>query len=150
MFFRTRSLLVFSKKREGQEFLYKKYGLQPRAGTSGGNGRACGTPFRYGWCRGSRQFPSDRHRRPFRSGCSVNRTAVQSRTGPEARPSPPEYSDRGIPILFRPFHEAEGTWFWWGSQGGPTAGKLYRLMFERYTSVHKLKPHRAGSSPVTS
>ncbi len=48
------------------------------------------------------------------------------------------FCDRGIPILFRPFHEAEGTWFWWGSQGGPTAGKLYRLMFERYTSVHKL------------
>lgn len=43
------------------------------------------------------------------------------------------FCDAGIPILWRPFHECEGDWFWWGSKGGKTAAELFRLMFERYT-----------------
>ena len=27
------------------------------------------------------------------------------------------FSDEHIPILWRPFHEAEGSWFWWGREG---------------------------------
>lgn len=48
------------------------------------------------------------------------------------------FCERGIPILWRPFHEAEGTWFWWGSKGAQTAKLLYRFMYERYVNVHKL------------
>ncbi|WP_295128525.1 glycosyl hydrolase [Ruminococcus sp.] len=48
------------------------------------------------------------------------------------------FCDKGIPILWRPFHECEGTWFWWGSKGGETVVKLWRLMFERFTKVHGL------------
>lgn len=25
--------------------------------------------------------------------------------------------DAGIPVLWRPLHEAEGKWFWWGARG---------------------------------
>jgi mannan endo-1,4-beta-mannosidase len=26
-------------------------------------------------------------------------------------------SDAGVPVLWRPLHEAEGAWFWWGAKG---------------------------------
>lgn len=50
------------------------------------------------------------------------------------------FCEKSIPILWRPFHEAEGNWFWWGSGvcGAETSIKLYRLMYERFTKVHNL------------
>ena len=48
------------------------------------------------------------------------------------------FSDEHIPILWRPFHEAEGSWFWWGREGTEPCKKLYRLMFERFTERHRL------------
>lgn len=48
------------------------------------------------------------------------------------------FAQRQIPILWRPFHEADGTWFWWGSKGPEVAKQLYLIMFERYTKVHQL------------
>ena len=49
-----------------------------------------------------------------------------------------EFCDKNIPILWRPFHESDGTWFWWGAKGTKIAKELYLIMFERYTKVHKL------------
>lgn len=49
-----------------------------------------------------------------------------------------EFRDKRIPILWRPFHESEGTWFWWGSKGPEAAKQLYRIMYERYTNHHDL------------
>lgn len=48
------------------------------------------------------------------------------------------FQKENIPILWRPFHEAEGTWFWWGAKGSKTAAGLYRLMYDYYTNVHHL------------
>ncbi|MBQ9118538.1 MAG: beta-mannosidase [Lachnospiraceae bacterium] len=48
------------------------------------------------------------------------------------------FCERQIPILWRPFHEGEGTWFWWGAKGAEPLKKLYRMMYERFTNVHKL------------
>lgn len=48
------------------------------------------------------------------------------------------FCDKGIPILWRPFHEGDGKWFWWGAKGADTLKKLYRIMFERYTKLHGL------------
>jgi mannan endo-1,4-beta-mannosidase len=48
------------------------------------------------------------------------------------------FCQKHIPILWRPFHEANGEWFWWGSCGADTARRLYIDMYERYTNVHKL------------
>ncbi|MGN0690107.1 MAG: glycosyl hydrolase [Oscillospiraceae bacterium] len=46
-----------------------------------------------------------------------------------------KFKDADIPILWRPFHEADGEWFWWGAKGPVVASKLYRLMFEYYTDM---------------
>lgn len=48
------------------------------------------------------------------------------------------FCDEHIPILWRPFHESEGKWFWWGAKGMDTAKALYRLMYRRYTQYHHL------------
>ena len=48
------------------------------------------------------------------------------------------FCDKGIPILWRPFHESEGDWFWWGASGGDVYIKLYTLMYERFTHRHGL------------
>ncbi len=46
--------------------------------------------------------------------------------------------DAQVPVLWRPLHEANGRWFWWGAQGPEPFKKMWRLMFERFTTRHKL------------
>lgn len=46
--------------------------------------------------------------------------------------------DAHVPILWRPLHESEGAWFWWGMSGKEPLIKLYRLMYDRFVNVHKL------------
>ena len=48
------------------------------------------------------------------------------------------FCDKHIPILWRPFHESEGDWFWWGSRGPQTAKELFRFMYGYYTQKHHL------------
>lgn len=48
------------------------------------------------------------------------------------------FCKKDIPILWRPFHESDGDWFWWGSKGPETAAGLYKLMYDHYTKVHHL------------
>ena len=43
-----------------------------------------------------------------------------------------------IPVLWRPFHEAEGVWFWWGNKGPQTARGLYLDMYKHFVNVHQL------------
>lgn len=43
------------------------------------------------------------------------------------------FQEKRIPVLWRPLHESEGTWFWWGSKGPEVARDLYRLMYRYYT-----------------
>ncbi len=40
---------------------------------------------------------------------------------------------QGIPVLWRPFHEFNGGWFWWGKAGGEQFIRLWRLMHDYYT-----------------
>ncbi|MCD1259323.1 discoidin domain-containing protein [Paenibacillus athensensis] len=44
----------------------------------------------------------------------------------------------GVPVLWRPLHEAEGGWFWWGAKGPEACKKLWKLMFDRFQNVHHL------------
>ncbi len=44
----------------------------------------------------------------------------------------------GVPILWRPLHEAGGAWFWWGAKGPDACKKLYQIMYDRLTNYHKL------------
>ncbi len=46
--------------------------------------------------------------------------------------------EAGVPVLWRPLHEAEGKWFWWGRSGGAACIALYRLMYDRFVNRHKL------------
>lgn len=48
------------------------------------------------------------------------------------------FRDKHVPIIWRPFHEADGAWFWWGRYGAEVAIGLYRFMYERYTKYHAL------------
>jgi len=49
--------------------------------------------------------------------------------------------EQNIPILFRPFHEAEGynntdgsgAWFWWGSAGAEVYKELWKLLYKTLT-----------------
>lgn len=45
--------------------------------------------------------------------------------------------DEHIPIIFRPYHEMNGAWFWWG--GKPDRFKaLWNLTYDRFVHRHKL------------
>lgn len=46
--------------------------------------------------------------------------------------------DADVPILWRPLHEAEGAWFWWGAEGAENCKKLYRLLYDQLTNVYGL------------
>jgi len=43
-----------------------------------------------------------------------------------------------VPVLWRPFHEANGRWFWWGAAGPDACNKLWRIMYDRFTTHHHL------------
>lgn len=44
-----------------------------------------------------------------------------------------------IPVLWRPYHEMNGVWFWWCQQPGEEGFvKLWRMMYDYYTNHHKL------------
>jgi mannan endo-1,4-beta-mannosidase len=48
--------------------------------------------------------------------------------------------DAHVPVLFRPFHEVNGNWFWWGYRPGSDGGSqaLYRQLYHRFVDVHHL------------
>ena len=44
----------------------------------------------------------------------------------------------GVPILWRPLHEASGGWFWWGADGPEAYKKLYILLYDTLTKEYGL------------
>ncbi len=49
-----------------------------------------------------------------------------------------ELQDAGVPVLWRPFHEFDGGWFWWGADGAENFIALWQLMYDQFTNVHGL------------
>ncbi|WP_054938986.1 glycosyl hydrolase [Paenibacillus ihuae] len=47
-----------------------------------------------------------------------------------------DLQDAGVPVLWRPYHEMNGDWFWWGKKDNFT--KLWDIMYNRLTNTHKL------------
>ncbi len=39
----------------------------------------------------------------------------------------------GIPVLWRPFHEFDGGWFWWGKGGSEYFKRLWIMMYNHFT-----------------
>lgn len=47
--------------------------------------------------------------------------------------------DSNIPVLWRPYHEMNGGWFWWGMKKGEQGyAALWRMMYDRYVHHHGL------------
>jgi len=46
--------------------------------------------------------------------------------------------EAGVPVLWRPLHEASGGWFWWGAAGAEPYKELYRLLYDKLTNEYKL------------
>lgn len=44
-----------------------------------------------------------------------------------------QLEDAEVPVLWRPFHELDGGWFWWSKGGAENFVKLWQLMYSRYT-----------------
>jgi mannan endo-1,4-beta-mannosidase len=50
-----------------------------------------------------------------------------------------QLQDKNIPVLWRPYHEMNGVWFWWCNQKGEQGFKrLWIMMYKYYTEVHQL------------
>lgn len=49
-----------------------------------------------------------------------------------------QLQDAGVPVLWRPYHEMNGTWFWWGGQPDRLKA-LWRQLFDRLVHVHRLR-----------
>lgn len=44
-----------------------------------------------------------------------------------------------VPVLWRPYHEMNGAWFWWGQKKGDNGYKrLWRMMYDRLVNFHGL------------
>ena len=47
--------------------------------------------------------------------------------------------DANVPVLWRPYHEMNGAWFWWGDHRGDDGYiKLWKAMYDRYVNHHQL------------
>ncbi|MDP8999504.1 MAG: glycoside hydrolase family 26 protein, partial [Myxococcota bacterium] len=43
-----------------------------------------------------------------------------------------------VAVLWRPFHEAGGTWFWWSKEGGAQYVRLWTFMYNYFTNTKGL------------
>jgi mannan endo-1,4-beta-mannosidase len=50
-----------------------------------------------------------------------------------------QLADAHVPVLWRPYHEMNGDWFWWGGRTGEYGtAALYRQIFDRLVNHHHL------------
>lgn len=42
----------------------------------------------------------------------------------------------GVPVIWRPLHEASGGWFWWGAQGPDAYKKLWKYLYKELTNTY--------------
>lgn len=51
-----------------------------------------------------------------------------------------QLQDAHVPVLWRPYHEMNGDWFWWGGRTGEYSTiALYRQLFDRLVNHHQLR-----------
>ncbi len=44
--------------------------------------------------------------------------------------------EAGVPVLWRPLHEASGGWFWWGAKGAEPYKELYKYLYDQLTNKY--------------
>jgi mannan endo-1,4-beta-mannosidase len=50
-----------------------------------------------------------------------------------------QLKEAGVPVLWRPYHEMNGVWFWWCDKKGKDGfRKLWLMMYERFVNHHGL------------
>jgi hypothetical protein len=49
-----------------------------------------------------------------------------------------QLENAGAAVIWRPFHEAGGTWFWWSKEGGSQYNRLWRFMHDYFTNTKGL------------
>jgi len=49
-----------------------------------------------------------------------------------------ELQDAGVVVLWRPFHEMNGGWFWWGARDPESFIRVWRHMFDYFTTTKGL------------
>lgn len=49
-----------------------------------------------------------------------------------------ELEEAGVPVLWRPFHEFDGKWFWWGKGDAENFKKLWQMMYDYFTDEYEL------------
>lgn len=50
-----------------------------------------------------------------------------------------QLQDADVPVVWRPYHEMNGNWFWWGGRIGENGtADIYRLIYDRYVNHHHL------------
>ncbi len=50
-----------------------------------------------------------------------------------------QLQEKKIPVLFRPYHEMNGSWFWWGKKEGQNGfAAMWKMLYNRYTNHHQL------------
>ncbi|WP_165960660.1 glycosyl hydrolase [Actinocrispum wychmicini] len=62
-----------------------------------------------------------------------------------------ELSDAGVTVIFRPLHEANGLWFWWGHDmktQNSASKELYRDIHDHMTKTRKLHNILWGFAPA--
>lgn len=42
----------------------------------------------------------------------------------------------GVPVIWRPLHEASGGWFWWGAKGSDAYKKLWKYFYNELTNTY--------------
>ncbi|MDE5936925.1 MAG: beta-mannosidase, partial [Ruminococcus sp.] len=46
--------------------------------------------------------------------------------------------DKGVPVLWRPLHEASGGWFWWGAKGPEAYKQFWYYLYDQLTNTYHL------------
>jgi hypothetical protein len=67
----------------------------------------------------------------FRPGTATYKKLVEGMD--RAVPYLQQLEDAGVPVLWRPFHETDGGWFWWSKGGAENFVNLWQMMYSRYT-----------------
>ena len=49
-----------------------------------------------------------------------------------------ELQKADVTVLWRPYHEFDGKWFWWGKGGAENFKRLWKMMYEKFTNEYKL------------
>lgn len=79
------------------------------------------------------RIPEEDFRATVTEGTALN-TAWKRRLD-EVVPYLRQLKDAGVPVLFRPLHEMNESWNWWGDHPGPDGGaKLYRITRDHLAS----------------